>query len=184
MKTTLVIKRLRLINLIYLRKVAVGFSLLFLTNGCGRKSAPDEQLEARLKALEASAPGVGTIMSGVQLYFAKLYFADKGQNWELAQFELHEVEENMDRAVKLRPEEHGTNLADLNDGFKQTQLAALKSAAERRDWNAFQTAYSEAMGVCNGCHEETTRPFIVVTIPTAPPVPNQQWEAPASVSEK
>ena len=46
---------------------------------------------------------MGTIMPGVQLHFAKLYFAGKAQNWPLAEFEVHEVEENMDRAVALRP---------------------------------------------------------------------------------
>ena len=138
----------------------------------------------RLKALEAAAPGVGTIMSSVQLHFAKLYFAGKAQNWQLAEFELHEVEENLDKAVTLRPEEQGTNLVGLNDGFKQTQLAALNRAAQNKDWSAFQSAYTEAIGVCNGCHEETTRPFIVITVPAAPPVPNQQWEPPTHSSEK
>jgi hypothetical protein len=115
---------------------------------------------------------------------AKLYFAGKAQNWLLAEFELHEVEENLGRAVALRPEEHGTNLVGLNDGFKQTQLAALRTATQLKDWNAFQSAYSEAVGVCNGCHEETARPFIVITVPAAPPVPNQQWEPPVLSSEK
>ncbi|MCI0690857.1 hypothetical protein L0337_02500 [candidate division KSB1 bacterium] len=53
-----------------------------------------------------------------------------------------------------------------------------------KDWNAFQSAYTEAAGVCNGCHEETARPFIVITVPAAPPVPNQQWEPPANPSKK
>jgi hypothetical protein len=87
----------------------------------------------------------------------------------------------MDRAAALRPEEHGVNLVGLNDAFKQTQLAALRTATQNEDWNTFQSAYTEAVGVCNGCHEETNRPFIVITVPVAPPVPNQQWEAPTLI---
>lgn len=111
------------------------------------------------------------------------YFAGRAQNWPLVEFELHEVEENLDKAVALRPEEYGTNLAGLNQGFKQTQLAALRTAARNKDSNAFQSVYTEAIAVCNGCHQETTRPFIIITVPAAPPVPNQQWEPPVPASE-
>jgi hypothetical protein len=184
MKTIIMTKVRRRFYAISLLTASAGLVFLFMLNGCNEKKTPDAQLEARLKALEAGAPGMGTIMSGVQLHFAKLYFAGKAQNWPLAEFELHEVEENMDRGVALRPEEHGTNLVGLNDAFKQTQLAALKTAAQNKDWSAFQSAYTEAVGVCNGCHEETARPFIVITVPAAPPVPNQQWETPVLSSEK
>jgi hypothetical protein len=184
MKTTIMTKAQRRFCAISLLTISAGLALFFLVSGCNEKKTPDVQVEARLKALEAGAPGVGTIMSGVQLHFAKLYFAGKAQNWPLAEFELHEVEENMDRGVALRPEEHGTNLAGLNDAFKQTQLAALRTATQNKDWSAFQSAYTEAVGVCNGCHEETARPFIVITVPAAPPVPNQQWEPPTPSSEK
>lgn len=184
MKTTIVAKAQRRFYVISLLTASAGLALLVMLNGCNEKKTPDAQVEARLKALEAGAPGVGTIMSGVQLHFAKLYFAGKAQNWPLAEFELHEVEENLDRAVALRPEEYGTNLVGLNDAFKQTQLAALRTATQNKDWNAFQSAYTEAIWTCNGCHEETNRPFIVMTVPTIPPVPNQQWESPANPSEK
>jgi hypothetical protein len=184
MKTTIIAKGLRFFHVIYSLSVLTGLALFLLASGCNEKKTPDAQVEARLKALEAGAPGMGTVMSGVQLHFAKLYFAGKAQNWPLAEFELHEVEENMDRGVALRPEEHGTNLAGLNDAFKQTQLAALRTATQNKDWSAFQSAYTEAVGVCNGCHEETARPFIVITVPAAPPVPNQQWEPPTNLSGK
>jgi hypothetical protein len=183
MKTKLSTKGLRFFHVFYSLSVLAGLVLLVMASGCNEQKIPDAQAEARLKALEAAAPGVGTIMSSVQLHFAKLYFAGKAQNWPLAEFELHEVEENMDRAVALRPEEYGTNLVGLNDGFKQTQLAAMKTAAQQKNLEAFQSAYTEAIGVCNGCHEETNRPFIVITVPAASPVSNQQWEPPAHPSE-
>ena len=166
--------------------LATFFSVvLFCTgSGCDKEDQAMKALEERLQKLEAGAPGVGTVMSGVQLHFAKLYFAGEAQNWPLVEFELHEVEENLDIAVMLRPEENGTNLIGLNAAFKQTQLAALKTASQNNDWNAFQSIYTEAIGVCNGCHQETGRPFIVVTVPAAPPVPNQQWQPAIQSSEK
>jgi len=184
MKTARTVKYRQLSSIIRMLGGSLWLILLFLAGGCNNKSAPEEQIAARLKALEASAPGVGTLMSSVQLHFAKIYFAGKAQNWPLAEFELHELEENLDKAVALRPEENGTNLIGLNDAFKKTQLAAMRAAAQQKDTAAFQFAYSEAISVCNGCHEETTRPFIVITVPTAPPVPNQQWAPPDQLSEK
>ncbi len=79
MKTTNTAKSMRLFHTIYSLSVLAGLALFFLAGGCSGKSTPDAQDEARLKALEASAPGVGTIMSSVQLHFAKLYFAGKAQ---------------------------------------------------------------------------------------------------------
>jgi hypothetical protein len=153
------------------------FAALFLIkSGCGTNDGTKEELEARLQRLEASAPGVGTVMSGVQMHFAKLYFAGQAHNGPLAEFELYEVEENLDKAAALRPEEQGTNLVGLTDAFKKTQLVALRSAVHDDDWSAFQSSYTEAIGVCNGCHQETGHSYIVITTPTAPPVSNQQWE--------
>ena len=152
--------------------------LLALGAGC-RNDDPTAQIEQRLQALEAGAPGVGSLMSGVQLHFAKLHFAASAGNWELAAFELHEVEENLEKAALLRPEENGVDLGGVTAAFRQTQLAALKAAAEAGDPPAFRSAYAEAVSVCNGCHAATGRPFIVIVEPTAPPVSNQQWEPPA-----
>jgi hypothetical protein len=167
-------------NKMRIGSVKFVWMVAFLTtaNGCGRQDNAIQALEARVQKLEAAAPGVGSTMSAVQMHFAKLYFAGQVQNWGLAEFELHEVEENLEKAVALRPEEKGVNLVNLTDAFKRTQLTALRQAIENKNTHAFEGAYNEAIAVCNGCHEETARPFLVITLPTAPPVTNQLWLAP------
>jgi len=137
-------------------------------------------VEERLKKLEASAPGVGEVMSGIQLHFSKLYFAGQAGNWKLADFELDEITENLDNAAALRPEENGVKLGGVVDAFKQSQLTELKRAVDNHDAEGFRKQYLESMAVCNSCHASTGRPFIVITTPTAPPVTNQRWAAPAS----
>jgi hypothetical protein len=52
----------------------------------------------------------------------------------------------------------------------------MKNAVERQDLDAFQQNYDESIRVCNMCHAATGRPFIVITLPDAPPVTNQQWK--------
>jgi hypothetical protein len=143
--------------------------------GCDGRAARDAEIEARLKKLEAAAPGVGEVMSTVQLHFAKLPFAVRARNWDLASFEIDEVDENIERAAAMRPQEHGTRLADLADAFRQYQLGALRQAVVQQDAPAFSKAYHDALQMCNGCHRATGRPFIVLMEPGSPPVTNQQW---------
>jgi len=136
-------------------------------------------LEARLKKLEAASPGLGDVMSGLQLHFAKLYYASEARNWDLAAFERGEIAESLDAAAALRPEEKGVNIAGIAEAFKNTQLVALRDAVEMKDRGLFREAYRDSMVMCNTCHQSTGRPFIVVITPTNPPVFNQQWEYPA-----
>ena len=133
-------------------------------------------LEQRLKKLESVLPELGVTMSAIQLHFAKLYFAAEARNWDLAQFERIEIEENLDTAAALRPEERGVNISGIIDAFKNTQLTSLKEAIEVKDRGLFREAYRDSIIMCNTCHQATGRPFIVITIPTNPPVSNQRWE--------
>lgn len=145
-------------------------------------------LDHRLAQLKATAPDVGEVMLGVQVHLAKLFFAADAKNWKLAEFEIHEIEENLETASALRPTENGVNLINVVDAFKQTQLAAMRQAVAHQNPDQFAKAYQESMATCNGCHQTTGRPFLVITRPTAPPVWNQQWAppapAPASTSPK
>jgi hypothetical protein len=155
--------------------VLILAALSILPTGLGRPQETSKELplEERLKMLEAAMPGVGEIMSGVQLRFAKLHFAAEARNWKLADFDVDEIEENLDKAATLRPVDNGVQLKGILDAFKQTQLATMKQAAEHKDLGVFRRSYTESIAVCNSCREATARPFIVITKPTAPPVSNQ-----------
>jgi uncharacterized protein len=146
---------------------------------CSSQKATVEALERRIKQLEAAAPGVGEMMSGVQLHFAKLHYAARAANWKLADFEIGEIEESLDKAALLRPEENGVQLAGVVEALKQTQLAAMKKAVGLGEMMLFSKNYDETMAACNSCHRNTGRPFIVITPPTTSPVANQQWNAPS-----
>ena len=77
---------------------------------CRSRQSLVDSLEERVKRLEAAAPGVGELMSGVQLHFAKLFYATQAANWKLADFEVDEIEENLDKSALLRPQENGVQL--------------------------------------------------------------------------
>jgi hypothetical protein len=50
---------------------------------------------------ENYVPGLGEIMGSTQMRHAKLWFAGKAGNWDLASYELDEIREGMDDAVKI-----------------------------------------------------------------------------------
>ena len=86
-----------------------------------------------MKHLEESSRGLGEVMAAVQRHFAKLHFAGEARNWDLARFEVGELQENLDTAAALRPEERGVGLFGIVDAFKKTQIAGLKDAIEVKD---------------------------------------------------
>lgn len=136
--------------------------------------------EQRLRKLEAVTPDVGQTMLSIQLHFAKLYFAADAHNWELARFEQQEILEDLNTVAALKPEENGINLAGIITAFTNSPtgpLASIKDAIDVSDRPLFRKAYQNSILMCNACHQSTGRPFIVITVPTNPPVFNQQWEA-------
>jgi hypothetical protein len=139
-------------------------------------SAPAGDVEARLKQLEAAVPGLGELMSGLQIHIAKLYFAAQAGNWPLARFETGEMEKVLASVPVVRSEENGVPLGAVIDAFKNSQWAALKDTVDRHDLAAFDTAYTNVVFVCNACHEATGHPYLQITAPTQPPVPNQLWK--------
>jgi hypothetical protein len=136
-------------------------------------------LDQRLSKLEAVTPDVGQTMLSIQIHFAKLYYAAEARNWDLARFEREEIVEDLNTVVALKPEENGVSLVGIIGAFTNSPtgpLSSLKDAFDVSDRPLFRKAYQESILMCNACHQSTGRPFIVVTIPTNPPVFNQQWE--------
>jgi hypothetical protein len=172
-------------------EVRLGFAVRTLTvcaclvsalAGCTEPGGNSDvaALKTRVEKIEGLLPGPGEAMSGIQVHFAKLHFAGEAGNWDLARFELAEIKENLDLVVTLRPEDNGVDLKGLADAFERTQLAGVAGAIEAGDPARFDRLYAESIAMCNACHERTGRPFIVITSPTSPPVPNQQWRPAAS----
>lgn len=63
-----------------------------------------KSMQAELAAAKELAPGLAEYMTTIQLHAAKLWFAAKASHWELAAYELHELEETMETVIKLNVE--------------------------------------------------------------------------------
>ena len=135
-----------------------------------------KRAQADLASAKQAVPGLGEYMTTIQLHAAKLWFAAKASNWELADYELDELKETMEAAKALNAEKNGVKISGVLDSVLQTQVSQLAEAIKRKSPAEFQKLYEETLSACNGCHMEAGFKFIHIVRPSAPPVTNQKWE--------
>jgi hypothetical protein len=110
-------------------------------------------------------------MTGIQLHHAKLWFAGQNQNWPLADFEIHEIQESLDDIGEFcsdRPEVKSI-------GMIKAPIDSVTSAIQQKNLQLFKSSFSLLTNTCNNCHKATDHGFNVVIIPTNPPVSNQDF---------
>jgi hypothetical protein len=137
-----------------------------------------KNIQAEMTNTKPNAPGLGEFMTTIQLHVGKLWYAGKASYWELAQYELDELQETMESARTLHAVKNGVDISGVLDSVIQTQVAELSEAIKRKKQNDFVKAYDETLSACNGCHQESGHNFIQIVRPSAPPVTNQRWEPP------
>jgi hypothetical protein len=128
----------------------------------------------KAKAEDPTAPRYGALMVEVGQRYELMGKAAKAKRYELAAFELHELEEVFEEDLpRARPpkESAGANLASLAEVFVQNQLPALKKAIESKDPKAIATAYSQASASCNACHQASTHKFVEIAAELGADVP-------------
>ena len=138
-----------------------------------------KRVQAELDLAKELAPGLGQYMTTIQLHAGKLWFAAKANNWELAAYELHELEETMEAVKKLNVEKSGVKISNVMDAVLQTQIAQLEKSIKAKNQLDFARSYDETLSACNGCHIESGHKFIQIVRPAAPPVTNQKWQMPS-----
>ncbi|KRQ03171.1 hypothetical protein AOQ71_30965 [Bradyrhizobium manausense] len=124
-----------------------------------------------LSASSVAAPSdvsaaLSDLMTKLQLQHAKLWFAGKLSNWSLANYELHQIEANLEATGRL--------LANPSQADRaREQIRAVRQALQSKGVPAFMTSYAGLTNECNGCHRSSGYAWIVMQIPLTLPVPNQ-----------
>lgn len=159
-------------------KVIVPLVLIvcLIVIGCNQ-SGNNQQIQAKIDSLQARLndtykPGLGEFMMGIQEHHAKLWFAGINQNWQLADFEVHEIGETLDDVKKYctdRPEIKSLGIID-------PVVNTIKAAIKKRDIYQFKSGFTELTNDCNTCHKDNQHGFNIITIPTSPPVTNQDFK--------
>jgi cytochrome c553 len=126
-------------------------------------------------AKEPYAPGLGEFMTATQLRHAKLWFAGEANNWDLAAYEIDEIEEGLDDARKQFPTHEGVPVGDMIKANIAPAIVVLREAVAAKSSTKFMVAFDNLTGACNTCHAGAGKPFIRIQRPTAPPLSNQNF---------
>jgi hypothetical protein len=126
-------------------------------------------------AKESYEPGLGEFMTATQLRHAKLWFAGKQNNWELAAYEIDEIKEGLEDAARLHPTFDGVPVAEMIKTIIDPRIEALEKAVKAKSSAKFSVAFDELTSGCNSCHAGANKPFIRIQRPTEAPLTNQNF---------
>jgi hypothetical protein len=154
--------------------LVVSISLII---SCNQQDDKIEKMQATIDSLQKQLngtykPGFGEFMSGIQTHHAKLWFAGQNQNWPLADFEVHEIQEALEDVQQFctdRPEIKAI-------GMINPAIDSINNAIQQKSSALFRSSFILLTNTCNKCHQATDHGFNVVTIPTNLPVVNQDFK--------
>lgn len=138
--------------------------------GCQSDNTKEEliQLAAKIDSLEKNQsdnykPGLGTLMNSIQAHHLKLWKSGKAENWELVNFELHELEERFEDIEKYHPGHPETKQLKMI----YSPIEELETIAKEKDNSRFVNAFETLTATCNSCHQLNEHPFIKITTPNS-----------------
>jgi len=165
----------------FMKKILFLCLVLISLSGCADSEANKKkfaelqsQIDSLNRKINTFEPGLGEIMSAVQMHHAKLWFAGTSENWKLATFEIGELKEQFEAAEQLkdlRPE-----VASLPMIYPAVD--SISHAVTNHDLVGFRGGFEYLTSSCNICHQVNKFEFNVIAIPKAEPVVNQIFRLP------
>jgi len=126
-------------------------------------------------ARDSYEPGLGEFMTATQLRHAKLWFAGKQNNWDLAAYEIDEIREGLEDASRLHPSFDGVPVAEMIKTIIDPRIEELEKAVRAKSSAKFTVAFDGLTSGCNSCHAGANKPFIRIQRPTESPLTNQNF---------
>jgi len=123
----------------------------------------------------AYAPGLGEFMIFTQLRHAKLWFAGKSGNWDLARYEIDELKEGLEDAARQYPSYEGVPIGEMIKANAITPLDELAKVVDAKNSAKFDGAFDALTAACNTCHAGANKAFIKIRRPSQLPVSNQDF---------
>ncbi|MEP7230370.1 MAG: hypothetical protein ABI691_08970 [Ginsengibacter sp.] len=155
--------------------------LLALLSSCSNNSGKQSSASTNIDSLAAQLarvkeqyrPGLGEIMGGIQTHHAKLWYAAINDNWKLADYEIAEIKERIQQAEEIetdRPEVKTISMI-------YPAIDSVTNSIKEQTLSSFKNNFQLLTTTCNNCHTANHFEFNVITIPTSPPVSNQDFKA-------
>jgi len=157
-------------------KIYLTLFIIILFASCSGHESVNPQSALNTDSLhtmmEKYAPGLGEIMGGIQTHHAKLWYAGINDNWKLAQYEIDELKERFEQARDIETGRPEVKMIPM----MYPAIDSIKDAIGRKNLNQFKSGFQLLTASCNSCHVANNFEFNVITIPTAPPVSNQDFK--------
>ena len=130
-------------------------------------ATPEERgAEARMRG-EADSQQLLVHMVLYQRYAEKADAAARADNWPLAAFYAHEIEENTERLIDNEIVDDGTDLSAIASEVMLPRSERLLAAARSGDRARFDSTYAVVIDGCNACHKRSDHRFVQIQTPTA-----------------
>lgn len=126
-------------------------------------------------AKEPFSLGFAEVMIFTQIRHAKLWLAGDVRNWDLADYQIDELKEGLEDAIKHFPTYKDVPAGQMIENLMMAPIGDVETAIRARDHAKFVAAFDKLSSACNTCHQGANRPFIVVQRPAASPFPNQSF---------
>jgi hypothetical protein len=161
-----------------MKYLIILIGLVFTMESCSEKQADNNNyalLQHRVDSLSTMLakikPGLGEMMSTIQLHHEKLWFAGVNSNWKLADFEINEIKEAVAQAAAIetdRPEIKSLPILT-------PALDSVSKAIGSHNVEQFKYSYGELSATCTYCHKTHYFEFNVIKEPTGTPVTDQEF---------
>lgn len=137
---------------------------------------PAQPIQARLDSLEkrlrqSYTPGFGELMLNIQIHHAKLWFAGKNGNWQLAAYDESLIRSAIQKIRTFHPDNPNAMATAMID----IPMDSVHAAIAHKDPAAFRRSFTYLTATCNNCHAVTKHPFNVIAVPTTDPIGNQDY---------
>src|SRR5690625_7671340 len=110
-------------------------------------------------------------MGGLQNHHNKLWFAGTNENWELADFALHEIEEIVEDIKML----HANREETQSIFIIEPALEAMDEAVDNQNLSQFKEEYINLTKSYNNCHKSCGYIFNTYITPTYPSYHNHYY---------
>ena len=114
-------------------------------------------------------------MGYYQRFSDKLWMSGINQNWELANFYGHELEEVTEEFIRENVDHDGQNLSEIAKQSIAPALEEMEEAINAKDEVLFLRNYKLVTASCNACHATTGHSFIKIELPDSTKRFNQQF---------
>jgi hypothetical protein len=114
-------------------------------------------------------------MGYYQRFSHKLWLAMEKENWELAEFYVHELEEVTKEFVESNVVDEGVELSTYAQQILVPAIEEMDEAVDQKNVDLATSNYLALVNSCNACHAITKHAYIKILVPDSVRPYNQNF---------